>query len=51
MMEEFAQSAQGTVHAFQIAAGVSTDSIWAGTEYPALVENPNVDQIIYHIVP
>jgi hypothetical protein len=38
------------VHVFQEAEGVSIRSIWAQTEYPALIRNPNVTSIIYHVV-
>ena len=38
----FAQSATGNVAAFQPASYVPVNSIWATTEYPALLVNPNV---------
>jgi RHS repeat-associated protein len=47
---QFAQEASGDVHVFQNAAGVSINSIWAQIEYRALKENPNVTNIIYHVV-
>lgn len=43
----FANSAAGDVHVFQSGV-VSTQSVWATTEYPALMANPNVARIIYH---
>jgi hypothetical protein len=48
--ETFAAGASGDVHVFQNAAGISVRSIWAETEYPTLVRNPNVANIIYHVV-
>jgi roadblock/LC7 domain-containing protein len=47
---DFAQQAAGEVHVFQNAAGVSINSIWATQEYPALMENPYVSGIAYHVV-
>ena len=46
----FAQGAAGEVNVFQSASGVRLQSIWATTEYPALVENPNVTGIRFHVV-
>lgn len=43
----FANSAYGDVHVFQ-GGVISTQSVWATTEYPALMANPNVTRIIYH---
>jgi hypothetical protein len=48
--ERFAAGASGDVHVFQNAAGISVRSIWAETEYRTLVRNPNVANIIYHVV-
>lgn len=50
----FAQNASGDVHVFQPAAGqplpgVPINSIWSESEYPALMQNPNVTSITYHI--
>jgi hypothetical protein len=45
-----AQGAAGDVHVFQGASGVNVDSIWAQTEWKALLENTNVGRIIFHIV-
>jgi hypothetical protein len=43
----FAESASGEVNVFQ-GSYISTQSVWATTEYPALMANPNVTNIIYH---
>jgi RHS repeat-associated protein len=48
--QQFAESAEGIVHVFQSAAGVRIDSIWAETEWGALLDNPDVQQIVFHIV-
>ena len=48
--ERFATGASGEVHVFQTADGISVRSIWAKIEYPALTNNPNVTNIIYHVV-
>ncbi len=48
--EAYARGASGAVHVFQEAEGVNIRSIWAQTEYPALIRNPNVTSIIYHVV-
>lgn len=45
--ESFAQGAQGEVTVFQTSQGVSTTSIWASTEYQALLKNLNVIKINY----
>jgi RHS repeat-associated protein len=47
---EFATGARGAVHVFQSAYGVARQGIWATVEYPALVENADVTEIIYHVV-
>jgi RHS repeat-associated protein len=45
----YAKGASGTVHVFQNAAtGVGTESIWRLYEYPVLMANPKVTNIIYH---
>jgi RHS repeat-associated protein len=46
---EFAAGAQGEVHVFQ-GPVVSIDSIWATVEYPALMQNGQVTNVIYHVV-
>ena len=46
----FAQSAKGNVTVFQSASFVPVNSIWATTEYPALMTNPNVTGITYDIL-
>ena len=44
-----ARNASGTVHVFQNAEkGVGIQSIFAKYEYPALLNNPNVRNIIFH---
>jgi RHS repeat-associated protein len=43
----FANSASGEVQVFQ-GPLISTQSVWATTEYPALMANPNVTGVIYH---
>jgi hypothetical protein len=46
----FAQSASGNVTVFQSASFVPVNSIWATTEYPALLANPNVTGITFNIL-
>ncbi len=48
--KDFAELAVGDVHVFQNAKGVSLQSVWRQAEYPALKNNRNVSNIIYHIV-
>ena len=45
--QEFAAQASGRAVVFQSSSGVSVTSIWAETEYPTLVANPNVTGIDY----
>jgi hypothetical protein len=45
-----AANASGEVHVFQYGGGVFTNSIWVTDEYPALLNNPNVTGIVYHVV-
>ena len=48
---DFANGAKGAVHVFQVAEkGVNIDSIWATVEYKALINNPGVPEIIYHLI-
>jgi hypothetical protein len=47
---EFADGASGQVHVFHSATGVDVQSIWTIAEYPALVRNRKVSEIISHIV-
>jgi RHS repeat-associated protein len=47
---DFANRASGDVHVFQSSRGVFLNSIWRD-EYKVLMTNPNLRQIIYHIVP
>jgi RHS repeat-associated protein len=46
----FAESASGDANVFQSAAGISIDSIWAEVEWPALLDNPYIGKIVFHIV-
>ncbi|WP_430902514.1 hypothetical protein, partial [Paraflavitalea sp. sgz302552] len=49
LSKKYAQGAKGTVHVFQNAEhGVGMESIWRLYEYPALLKNPNVTDIIFH---
>jgi hypothetical protein len=48
--KDFAEGAVGDVHVFQNASGVGVTSIRATTKYQALLDNPNVTNIIYRIV-
>ena len=43
-------NASGEVHVFHSAGGVTSDSIWATIEYPALMRNPAVTKIVGHVV-
>jgi RHS repeat-associated protein len=45
--QKFASSASGEINVFQ-GSYISTQSVWATTEYPALMANPNVTNIVYH---
>jgi hypothetical protein len=47
--EEFAAAAQGEVQVFQ-ASSVSTSSIWGTVEYPTLLKNDDVSDIIYNVI-
>jgi len=47
---DFAAQASGDVHVFQNAVSLSRASIWATDEYPELVSNSNVTDIVYHLV-
>lgn len=47
----FAEGSAGDVHVFQSGTwGVSLQSIWRDTEYPTLMQNNNVNNIIYHVI-
>ena len=46
----FARSASGDVQVFQPAAGIPINSVWAQFEYPALLQNPNVNNITFQII-
>jgi hypothetical protein len=45
----FALGASGDVHVFQSARGISLESIWRD-EFYALLRNPSVNRIVYHVV-
>jgi RHS repeat-associated protein len=47
---DFAQGASGEIHVFHNAAGIGVNSDWAQVEYPELVDNLNVTNIVYHDV-
>jgi peptidoglycan hydrolase-like protein with peptidoglycan-binding domain len=48
---EFANGAKGEVNVFQIAEkGVKIESVWATTEYKALILNQNVSKINYNVI-
>lgn len=46
----FAQAASGNVTVFQSASFVPVNGIWATTEFPALMANPNVTGVTYNIL-
>lgn len=46
---QFAQQASGTVNAFIYAPNFSKSSIFFETELPALLSNPNVNEIVINI--
>ncbi|HET7251821.1 MAG TPA: RHS repeat-associated core domain-containing protein [Gemmatimonadales bacterium] len=46
----FAEAASGEVHVFHAASGVRLESIWARVEYPSLLTNPRITNIVYHTV-
>ena len=48
--KSFAQGSSGIVHAFINVELANPESIWAVTELPALVENPNVTDVIFHLI-
>jgi len=48
--KSFAEGASGVVNVFQNAEGVSIGSVWRQVEYDALLKNPNVTEIKYHVV-
>jgi RHS repeat-associated protein len=48
--KKFAEGASGVVHVFIDADSSDPDGIWARTELPALVANPNVTDIDFHVV-
>ncbi len=49
LSQNFASTASGDVHVFQSARGLYLESIWRD-EYQVLINNPNVNRIIYHVV-
>jgi len=48
--KEFAKGASDVVHVFQKAEGVGVKSIWGNIEYPELIKNQGVKEIIYHVI-
>jgi RHS repeat-associated protein len=48
--ERFGAGASGDVHVFINLARANPESIWANTELPALVDNPNVGDVIFHLL-
>jgi RHS repeat-associated protein len=49
LSKAYAKGAKGVVHIYQNAAdGVKLNSIWARFEYEALMNNPNVTEIVFH---
>ena len=46
---QFAQQASGTVNAFIYAPNFNKSSIFFETELPALLSNPNVNEIVINI--
>jgi len=46
----FTQAASGNVTVFQSASFVPVNGIWATTEFPALMANPNVTGVTYNIL-
>lgn len=47
---ELAANASGNVVVFQSVEGTAVNSVWAQTEYPALMANPNVTGITYNVI-
>ena len=48
--ERFAAGASGNADVFINVARANPDSIWAETELPALVDNPNVPDVNFHLI-
>jgi len=48
--EEFVGNASGEVHIF-LTPDAASDSIYFTTEWPALLQNPNITSVIFHTVP
>jgi hypothetical protein len=48
--QTFANGASGPAHVFIDLAHAHEGSIWATTELPALVENPNVSDVLFHMI-
>jgi hypothetical protein len=46
-----AERATGEVPVFQSSTRIDLGSTWARIEYPALVQNQNVTEIVFHLVP
>jgi hypothetical protein len=47
--QSFAESAVGDVHVF-VGETFNEGSVFMTTEYPALLTNPNVTSILFHVV-
>ena len=48
--ESFAQGATGETHVFINVEAANAGSLWATTELPGLVDNPNVLGVIFHLI-
>lgn len=48
--QSFAERASGETHVFINLARANPESIWANTELPALVNNLNVTDVIFHLL-
>jgi hypothetical protein len=48
--ERFASGASGNAHVFINLPRANPESIWANTELPALVNNQNVPDVIFHLL-
>jgi hypothetical protein len=48
--QQFASAASGDAYVFINMATANPESIWATTELPALVDNDNVPDIIFHLL-
>jgi hypothetical protein len=48
--DSFARGASGNVHVFINVEKAWEGSIWAQTELPALVDNRNVPDVVFHLL-